>query len=319
MDAADLELFERSLSHALAEHEGAALDASLVELGWHDALELEPRTAVATLFELQGSTPATSGALDAVLAAAGGLDPSTCVVLPAAGTSSAPGSLDGTRLTVDGLAGAGYDEAGELWVPAADEAGGHVAIRLPAAALSSVRIEGMDPSMRLRSVTGTVELEPADGVGVDLDFASLLAAGRLAISHELIGASRAMLELARAHALERVQFGVPISSFQAVRHRLADALVATESASSVLDAAWGEDSAFAAELAKSCTGRSARLAAGHCQQVLAGMGFTAEHPYHHYFRRVLVADQLFGSSAQLTRQMGAELLERGGLPQLFPL
>jgi hypothetical protein len=301
MDAADLELFERSLAHALAEHEGAALDDALAELGWFDALELEPRTAVASLFELQGSTPATSGALDAVLAAAGGLEAGSSVVLPSAGSWAAPGALADGILVVEGLAGA------------------HVAIRVPAGALSSQRVEGMDPSLRLRRITGTVELAGIDVEPRALDFDALVARGRLALSHELIGASRAMLELARTHALERIQFGVPISSFQAVRHRLADALVATESASSVLLAAWGEESGFAAQLAKAYAGRSARLAAGHCQQVLAGMGFTAEHRYHRYFRRVLVVEQLFGASAQLTRAMGAELLERGGLPALFPL
>jgi hypothetical protein len=331
MDAADLELFERSLAHALAEHEGAALDDALAEhegaalddalaeLGWFDALELEPRTAVASLFELQGSTPATSGALDAVLAAAGGLEAGSSVVLPSAGSWAAPGALADGILVVEGLAGAGFDDRGELWVPTRDEAEAHVAIRVPAGALSSQRVEGMDPSLRLRRITGTVELAGIDVEPRALDFDALVARGRLALSHELIGASRAMLELARTHALERIQFGVPISSFQAVRHRLADALVATESASSVLLAAWGEESGFAAQLAKAYAGRSARLAAGHCQQVLAGMGFTAEHRYHRYFRRVLVVEQLFGASAQLTRAMGAELLERGGLPALFPL
>ena len=65
---------------------------------------------------------------------------------------------------------------------------------------------------------------------------------QLALGHELVGAARTMLELAREHALERIQFGQPISMFQAVRHRLADTLVAIETADAVLDAAWLDQS-----------------------------------------------------------------------------
>ena len=54
------------------------------------------------------------------------------------------------------------------------------------------------------------------------------------------GAARTMLELARQHALERVQFGRPITIFQAVRHRLADSLIALEAADGLLAAAWDE-------------------------------------------------------------------------------
>src|ERR1700742_4862214 len=64
-----------------------------------------------------------------------------------------------------------------------------------------------------------------------------IAAGRQALGWWLVGSSRAMLSLARQHALDRVQFGRRIASFQAVRHRLAEALVAIEGAEATLDAA----------------------------------------------------------------------------------
>ena len=63
---------------------------------------------------------------------------------------------------------------------------------------------------------------------------SAVALGRRAVAHQIAGASRAMLDLARTHALERVQFGRPIARFQAVRHRLADALVAVEALEATL-------------------------------------------------------------------------------------
>ena len=128
-----------------------------------------------------------------------------------------------------------------------------------------------------------------------------------------------MLALAREHALDRIQYGGPISRFQAVRHRLADTLVAIEAAEAVVDAARQTPSPDLAGVGKSLAGRGALTAARHCQQVLAGIGFTAEHPFHRYFRRVLVLDQLFGSSHSLTNELGDELLRSRTLPALLPL
>ncbi len=145
-----------------------------------------------------------------------------------------------------------------------------------------------------------------------------VALGQLALGHELVGAARAMLELARQHALDRVQFGRTISTFQAVRHRLADSLVAVEAAAALLEAAWEDPLAYSA-MAKSFAGPQARLVARHCQQVLAGIGFTAEHPFHHFVRRTLLLDQLLGAGTVLTRGLGAEILATGALPPAFPL
>jgi len=128
-----------------------------------------------------------------------------------------------------------------------------------------------------------------------------------------------MLELAREHALGRIQFGQPISAFQAVRHRLADTLVAVEGAEAALAAAWDSRSPEDAAMGKALAGRAALTAARHCQQVIAGIGFTTEHPFHRYFRRVLVLDQILGSARSLTRQLGAELLRTRRLPPLTPL
>ena len=113
-----------------------------------------------------------------------------------------------------------------------------------------------------------------------------------------------MLELARTHALERVQFGRPIATFQAVRHRLAESLVALEAAAALLDAAWEDPSPVTAGMAKAFAGRSARTVARHCQQVLAGIGFTTEHPLHLSVRRTIVLDQLLGAGSVLTAAAG---------------
>ena len=117
-----------------------------------------------------------------------------------------------------------------------------------------------------------------------------------------------MLQLARDHAVDRVQFDRPIAGFQAVRHRLAESLVAIEAADAAATAAWDDRSPLGAALAKAIAGRSARAVARHSQQVLAGIGFTTEHPLHHYVRRALVLDHLLGDARSLTAALGEDLL-----------
>ncbi len=141
----------------------------------------------------------------------------------------------------------------------------------------------------------------------------------LAVAHELIGTARTMLDLAREHALEREQFGQPIAMFQAVRHRLAEALIAVETAAAMVDAAWEDGKPETAAMAKALAGRGAKTAARQCQQVLAGTGFTTEHPFHTYFKRVLVLDQLHGNSKALTREFGERLISTRRLPAPLPL
>jgi hypothetical protein len=149
-----------------------------------------------------------------------------------------------------------------------------------------------------------------------------LATGRRALGWWLVGASRAMLALARQHAVDRVQFGRHISSFQAIRHRLAETLVAIEGAEATLDAATAKtDDAegLASLLAKAAAGQAALTAARHCQQVLGGIGFTAEHQLHHHVKRSLILDGLLGSARELTRQAGATLRAKGSAPRLAQL
>jgi alkylation response protein AidB-like acyl-CoA dehydrogenase len=86
-----------------------------------------------------------------------------------------------------------------------------------------------------------------------------------------------------------------------------------------LHAAWGDGSPLSAALAKALAGRGARAARRHCQQVLAGIGFTTEHPLHRYVRRTLVLDGLLGDARSLTRWLGDDLLRTRRLPAILPL
>lgn len=146
-----------------------------------------------------------------------------------------------------------------------------------------------------------------------------LGTGRQALGWWLVGTSRAMLSLARRHALDRVQFGRPIASFQAVRHRLAETLVAIEGAEATLQAATDQPDELACLLAKAAAGQAALTAARHCQQVLGGIGFTAEHQLHRHVKRALVLDGLLGSTRELTREAGAVLRDSGFAPRLAHL
>ncbi|MCU1375662.1 MAG: acyl-CoA dehydrogenase domain protein [Actinomycetia bacterium] len=303
MEGEDLELFERSIRGAVARDD---IDAALEEVGWTEALSLEPRAAVSVLFSRQGEAGRTSSALDHVLRSALGLD--APVVLPAPGSATPPGRLHGDRLAVHGLLLGSADVAVVV--------AGDVAVRVPMTELSRRSVEGVDPWLGLVEVTGEVaaaEVQPMPG------WAAAVALGQVAVGHELVGASRKMLALARQHALEREQFGQPVAAFQAIRHRLAETLVAIETADAVLDAAWLDRSPQTAAMAKALAGRGARTTARHCQQVLAGVGFTTEHDLHRYVRRTLVLDQLLGSARALTRQLGDDLLATRKLPPLLPL
>ncbi|HXY26931.1 MAG TPA: acyl-CoA dehydrogenase family protein, partial [Acidimicrobiales bacterium] len=199
-----------------------------------------------------------------------------------------------------------------------EDSAGHVAFTVPTSAFELRPVQGLDPDLGLVEVTGAFgpdQAAPRQGA----DWERAVALGQLALAHELVGAARAMLELARQHALGRIQFGRPIASFQAVRHRLAESLVAVESAAGLLAAAWEDPAPATAAMAKGFAGRSARTVARHAQQVLAGIGFTTEHPLHTYVRRTLVLDQLLGAGAVLTRELGAEVLRTGSLPAAIPL
>ncbi|WP_024440911.1 acyl-CoA dehydrogenase family protein [Mycobacterium sp. UM_WGJ] len=146
-----------------------------------------------------------------------------------------------------------------------------------------------------------------------------LGEARRAVGWWLVGSARAMLTLARQHATDRVQFGKPIGSFQAVRHRLAETLVAIEGAEATLSVPVIDSPDLTSMLAKAAAGKAALTAAKHCQQVLGGVGFTEEHELHRHIERVLVLDGLLGSSRELTRQVGGGLRARGSAPRMVQL
>jgi hypothetical protein len=324
MEATVRALFEASVRRATETADDVALSDALDALGWRDALEADQPTAVSVLFEYQGAATASSAALDWLLASALGVNAGAgaagggdAVVLPPLRRCEPPGRLDGDWCVVEGLGSAALDRSDTALV-AAQTPDGVATFAVDLSLLTRRPVQGLDPALGLFEVMGEFETAWAAQPQA-ADWPAALAVGQLAVGHELVGAGRTMLQLARTHALERQQFGRPIGSFQAVRHRLAESLVALEAAAALLGAAWEDPSPVTAAMAKAFAGRSTRTVARHCQQVLAGIGFTTEHPLHRSVRRTIVLDQLLGAGSVLTRTLGNDILASARLPSAFPL
>jgi hypothetical protein len=146
-----------------------------------------------------------------------------------------------------------------------------------------------------------------------------LTLGRLAMSAEILGTAEGAVDLAVAYSGVREQFGQRIGTFQAVRHLLAWAETDTVGLAAVVrQAVLGLDTlpAHYDEIAKALAGRNGRRACERSLQVLGGIGFTAEHEHHHHHSRVLLLDSLLGTSAGITRRLGARTRETGATPAL---
>ena len=312
LDPANLAILADTLAHALDGRRGADADEVLADIGWADLLEASPRQAVALTFTALGTSNTRARCLADVVAHGLGLPAGTAVVLPAYATADPPGSLAGGVADVDGFALAASADGPTIAVPCAS--GSVVTVRT--ADLDIVPAPGIDATLALHRVTGRGPIVGAPSAG---DWDTAVALGRLALAHEVTAASRVMLHLAVEHARGRVQFGRAIASFQAVRHKLAEVLVAVEAAEAGLEAAHDAPGPLTATLAKVLAGRAAALAGVHCQQVLAGIGFTREHDHHRYLQRTIALDGVLGSTGALTRQLGADLIAAGAVPRVVEL
>jgi hypothetical protein len=320
MDAAERALLTSTVEDVLTkadEHEAA--DRALTELGWYEMLATAPDDAVGIVFGALGRTNAAATVLDDVLLGALDLAPGAdlAVLLPAFGTWQPPGRVGAGQVRAFGLATSRVCRVEAVMIVC--RTGSQMSIvTVPRSGLVVREAAGVDIEGGLRVVRaeggGAVE-RVLDGAAWD----AAVAAGRRAMAHEIAGACRTMLTLARAHALERVQFDRPVAAFQAVRHRLADVLVAVEALEATLVAAADEPGNLTAALAKASAGRAARVAAANCQQVLAGVGFTTDHPFHRYLKRTMVLEGLFGTADDIALDLGRQLLAERRVPTLIDL
>ncbi|MBV5244698.1 MULTISPECIES: acyl-CoA dehydrogenase family protein [Mycolicibacterium] len=131
-----------------------------------------------------------------------------------------------------------------------------------------------------------------------------LQVGAALLAVEQVGAAQHLLDLSVDYAKNRLQFGRPIGSFQAVKHRLADDLVALEHArSTAYHAVWAlsdgsDDPALAVSIAQATTSAAFVRVATDTIQVHGGIGFTWEHQAHLYYKRAYTDAALLGGAEE---------------------
>ncbi len=138
-----------------------------------------------------------------------------------------------------------------------------------------------------------------DGGGWDV-LETVLDLAAVGLAAEQVGGAQMCLEMAVEYAKVRVQFGRPIGSFQAIKHKCADMLLEVESAkSAAYYAGWAagemnDELPSVASLAKAYCSEAYFHAAAENIQIHGGIGFTWEHPAHLYFKRAKSSELLFG-------------------------
>lgn len=143
---------------------------------------------------------------------------------------------------------------------------------------------------------------PSGGPSTSADLDDWLERATVALAAELVGTARWLLHTTIEYAKQRVQFDVPIGSFQAIQHKLADMSLAVERAVSAtyyaamaIDAD-DPDRHRAAHVAKAAAGRAATRCAKDGIQIHGGIGYTWEHDLHLYIRRAYASEHLLGTS-----------------------
>ena len=172
-----------------------------------------------------------------------------------------------------------------------------------------------EPAMDGTRVLSWLELDGALGqrLGGSELARVVLDHGAIGASAEMLGGAGRVLEMASQYAKDRVQFGQPIGSFQAIKHRCADMVVDVEGMrSATWYGAWalsaGEDDAsIAASTAKVWCSEAARRVMASGLQVHGGIGFTWEHDLHLYMKRSQFDWSSYGDAA-FHRQRLADLL-----------
>lgn len=158
----------------------------------------------------------------------------------------------------------------------------------------------LDPTRRLARVTPGASTTIGNDPGIADTAAILLAA-------EQIGAAARCLELTVEYTKQRVQFGRPIGSFQALKHRMADMYVAVQSARAVVGDAVASPTPISAALARLAASDAFCSVAGEAIQLHGGIAITWEHDMQLYFKRAHSSAQLLGPPREQLRRLESEV------------
>ena len=167
-------------------------------------------------------------------------------------------------------------------------------------AFSAEPVVAMDPTRRLARVTS----QDTAPVGTDPGIADLAA---ILLAAEQIGAATRCLDLTVQYTKERQQFGRPIGSFQALKHRMADLYVAVQAARAVVNDALEQPSATSAALARVAATEAFSTVAAEGIQLHGGIAITWEHDMQLYFKRAHGSSQLLGPAREHLRRLESEV------------
>jgi alkylation response protein AidB-like acyl-CoA dehydrogenase len=233
---------------------------------------------------------------------------------------TATATRDGDHWTLDGVKSYVLDGhlAQLVLVAARTDAGVSLfAVDAGAGGLTRTLLPTMDQTRKQARIE--LSKTPATLVGTDGDgwstIVRVLDLVAVALAAEQVGGAQFVLDLTVQYLKDRKQFGRPIGSFQALKHRCADLLREVESAkSAAYYAGWcaselNDELPQMAALAKVYCSESYFHAAGECIQLHGGIGFTWEHVAHLYFKRAKSSELLFGGPAEWR----AVLAERAGI------
>jgi hypothetical protein len=329
MDSATLDLLRVRLTELLGEHRAgrdAPLAQRLATLGWEEVLADDATTATRLLFEARGATLSDADALGPLLArvvadAASRPDlAGATVVIPASlDPRQCSAAIAGGKLRVEGVVLSEPAEGATLVVPVAWMDGHRrLAILRRGAGWSGDRLSGMDETLgvRLRGGAGEADVDWIDEPEARSIWEAATTAARWAVAAELAALGGAVILQAVEYTGQRKQYGRAIGTFQALQHRVAAAYASLVGAAEVTAEASRSGRAWDALVAKALAGKATENACTQAQQCYGAIGFTWEHPFHHYLRRSYVLDRLFGDWRTLEAEIGAALAVRTEVPKI---
>ena len=230
-------------------------------------------------------------------------------VAVALGDDAPPGSAD-TTITGTTITGTGAfvldGRTADLFIVVARSPQGTNGLYLVDAAAAGVEVTGLTTMDQTRpqarvAFDDVPILGRLDAIEADDAIARLLDVAAVMLAFEQVGGAQRCLEMSVEYAKERVQFGRPIGSFQAVKHKCADMLVEVEAARSAALYAGrallegGREARIAAALAKARCSDAYLSVAAETIQVHGGIGFSWDHDAHLYFKRAKTDEMLFGT------------------------
>jgi alkylation response protein AidB-like acyl-CoA dehydrogenase len=237
-------------------------------------------------------------------------DTTATAAFPMAGEATSLTATGGADARVSGMVGCVVDGATAdvlIALAATDDGPTLLAVECAADGVSATRLNSLDPTRPLASVTlnsaAATELAAGDAVAPTLRQAQ--AVSSMLLAAEQLGGLQASLDMAVTHAGSRVQFGRPIGGFQAVKHLCADMFVELETSRwTVYVTAWTlgagieagrEDAEYLAAMTRAVVSESFSRSTANLLQVLGGIGYTWEHDAHLLFKRAASSARLLGT------------------------